>query len=141
MGYVEERQIDGRIVQVQTESGLSKGIVTIEKISKIGNAYTVLMYPPTVQKEIVEHYIGIREQSEFDEDDGADDMEEISFDRIRYNRNMNRPDGAGASWTDEEDKQLDEEYHSGMKIFEIAKIHDRTNGAIRARLKKHGLIE
>lgn len=60
MGYVEERQIDGRYVQIQTELGLSKGIVTIEKISKIGNAYTVLMYPPLVQKEIVEHYIEIR---------------------------------------------------------------------------------
>lgn len=59
MGYVEERQIDGRSVQAQTESGLSKGIEAVEKISKIGNAYTVLMYPPEVQKEIVEHYIEI----------------------------------------------------------------------------------
>ncbi|MCC8046102.1 MAG: DNA helicase RecQ [Clostridiales bacterium] len=61
--------------------------------------------------------------------------------RVDYNRKMNRPDGAGKSWTEEEDKQLDEEYHSGMKVSEIAKLHDRTNGAIRARLKKHGLIE
>ena len=61
--------------------------------------------------------------------------------RVEYNRKKNRPDGAGASWTDEEDKQLDEEYNSGRKVSEIAKIHDRTNGAIRARLKKHGLIE
>lgn len=141
MGYVEERQIDGRFVQIQTESGLSKGIVTIEKISKLGNAYTVLMYPPIVQKEIVEHYIGIREQSEADEDDGADNLVKTSLNRIRYNRSMNRPDGAGASWTEKEDKQLDVEYHSGKKISEIAKIHDRTNGAIHARLKKHGLIE
>lgn len=64
-----------------------------------------------------------------------------SFDRVEYNRKKNRPDGAGTSWTDEEDKRLDEEYNSGMKISEIADIHDRTNGAIRARLKKHGLIE
>ena len=28
-----------------------------------------------------------------------------------------------------------------MKISDIAKIHDRTNGAIRSRLKKHGLID
>lgn len=61
--------------------------------------------------------------------------------RVEYNRKKNRPDGAGASWTVEEDKQLDEEYNSGMKVSEIAKIHDRTNGAIRARLKKHGLME
>jgi len=39
---------------IQTEIGLSKGIVIVEKISKIGNTYTVLMYPPAVQKEIVD---------------------------------------------------------------------------------------
>ncbi|MCD8103558.1 MAG: hypothetical protein LUF35_00810 [Lachnospiraceae bacterium] len=53
---------------------------------------------------------------------------------------MNRPDGAGRSWTEKEDVQLDDEYHSGMGISEIAKAHDRTNGAISARLKKHGII-
>ncbi len=57
MGYVEERQIEGRTVQIQTESGISKGIVSVEKASKSGNVYTVLMYPPAVQKEVVEHYI------------------------------------------------------------------------------------
>ena len=61
IGYVEERQIDGRFVQIQTELGISKGIVTIERISKRGNTYTVPLYPPVVQKEIVEHYIEIRD--------------------------------------------------------------------------------
>ena len=56
MGYVEEKQIDGRTVQTQTESGLSKGIVAVEKISKTGNPYTVLMYPPAIQREIVKYY-------------------------------------------------------------------------------------
>lgn len=64
-----------------------------------------------------------------------------SFDRAAYNRKMNRPDGAGASWSEEEDKQLDEEFKGGMKISEMAKIHNRSNGAICARLRKHGLIE
>lgn len=66
---------------------------------------------------------------------------EPALGRAAYNRKMNRPDGAGAPWTESEDRQLDEEYHSGMKISQIAKVHDRTNGAIRSRLKKHGLIE
>ena len=60
MGYVEERQIDGRLVQTQTEMGISKGIVSSERISKKGNVYTVLLYPPSIQKEIVEHYVEIR---------------------------------------------------------------------------------
>ena len=75
------------------------------------------------------------------EENGVVSEERISFDRAAYNRKMKRPDGAGALWTVEEDKQLDEEYHSGIKISEIAKAHERTYGAIRARLKKHGLIE
>lgn len=53
---------------------------------------------------------------------------------------MNRPEGAGAPWIEQEDQQLDSEFASGMKISEIAKAHSRTNGAIRARLKRHGLI-
>ena len=75
------------------------------------------------------------------ENDAVDNTHRPSSDRVGYNRRMNRPDGAGASWTEEEDKQLDQEYGSGMKISEIAKAHDRTNGAIRVRMKKHGLIE
>lgn len=141
LGYIEERQIEGRFVQIQTELGLSKGIAATEKISRTGYVYTVLMYPPAVQKEIVEHYIEIRNKVESDGGDGSDDIGKVTFDRVEYNRKMNRPDGAGASWSEEEDTQLDEEYNSGLKISEIAKAHDRTKGAIRARLKKHGLIE
>lgn len=141
MGYVEETQIDGRIVQTQTELGRAKEISATERISKLGNTYTVLMYPPAVQKEIVGHYIEIREQAESDESDESDAIEDASFDKVKYNRKMNKLGGAGASWTEKEDTQLDEEYNSGMNISEMAKAHDRTNGAIRARLKKHGLIE
>ena len=139
-GYVEERNIDGRSVQVPTETGQTKGIIAVEQTSKIGTVYTVLKYPHAVQKEIVEHYIEIRDQVATD-DEEEDVAENTSFDRAAYNRKMNRPDGAGAPWSEEEDKQLDEEFKGGMKISEIAKIHDRTNGAIRARLRKHGLID
>lgn len=63
------------------------------------------------------------------------------FDRAEFNRLRNRPDGAGAAWSEEEDIRLDQEYQSGMSIVEIAKLHSRTRGGIRSRLKKHGLIE
>jgi len=139
-GYVEERNIDGRSVQVPTETGETRGIAVVEQTSKIGTVYTVLKYPPEVQKEIVDHYIEIRNQVAAD-DEEEDVAENASFDRVTYNRKMNRPDGAGAFWSEEEDKQLDEEFNSGMKISEMAKIHDRTNGAIRARLRKQGLID
>ncbi len=61
LGYVEEKKVDGRSVQVQTELGLSKGIETIERTSKLGNVYNVLMYPKEVQREIVEHYTQMRD--------------------------------------------------------------------------------
>ena len=52
-----------------------------------------------------------------------------------------KPSSAGTAWTEEEDFRLDEEFGSGMKVSEISKSHNRTCGAIRARLKKRGLIE
>lgn len=48
---------------------------------------------------------------------------------------------AGQAWTEDEDQKLDEEFETGMEVSEIACAHGRTNGAIRARLKRHGLIE
>lgn len=44
-------------------------------------------------------------------------------------------------WTDDEDKRLKREYGIGKKISEIALTFSRTEGAIRARLKKLGLKE
>ena len=71
----------------------------------------------------------------------SDDTDDKVFDRAEFNRQRNRPESAGASWSEEEDNMLDQEFHSGMSILEIAKLHSRTAGGIRARLKKHGLIE
>ena len=62
LGYVNEVLTDGRLVRQATETGVSKGIISVEKISEKGNVYEVLMYPAGVQKEIVEHYVGKREE-------------------------------------------------------------------------------
>ena len=64
-----------------------------------------------------------------------------AFDRTEYNRVHNRPEGAGRAWDAAEDEELRRQFDSGMKIAEIARQHDRTYGAIRARLKKQGLVE
>ena len=74
-------------------------------------------------------------------DDSQDGKEKNGSKRVEYNRKMNKPDGAGAAWTLEEDNKLDEEFLSGIPIGQIAEMHDRTRGGIRARLKKHGLID
>ena len=62
LGYVEERKTDGRIYQSPTELGTARGIGTVERTGKSGMVYTVLTYPPEVQKEIVEHYSAAREE-------------------------------------------------------------------------------
>ena len=46
----------------------------------------------------------------------------------------------GTKWTVEEEKQLLEEFSNGIKISEIAKLHSRTPGGIRSRLKKLGVL-
>ncbi|MCI8695731.1 MAG: hypothetical protein HFH99_02945, partial [Lachnospiraceae bacterium] len=63
------------------------------------------------------------------------------FDRAEFNRARNRPDGAGAAWSAEEDERLKQEFQEGMTMAEMARQHSRTRGGIKARLKKHGLIE
>ena len=57
MGYIAEKNIGGRFMMAQTDEGLSKGIVTTEKVSQKGNTYPVLLYPKQVQMEIVRHYV------------------------------------------------------------------------------------
>ena len=42
---------------VCTEAGAAEGIRVVEKISQKGDTYTLLVYPPNVQKMIVEHFV------------------------------------------------------------------------------------
>lgn len=58
---VEERNINGSYIKVQTDKGLQMGIKTIERTSQAGYSYTLLMYPRAVQGMIVDYFIGERE--------------------------------------------------------------------------------
>ncbi len=64
VGYIEEKMIDGKMTKIYTDLGKEKGIVQIDKVSTKGYAYSLLMYPEEVQKEIVEHFIKIREDED-----------------------------------------------------------------------------
>ena len=55
-GYITGKRINGMLLPFPTELGTAKGIVTGTKISQAGNSYTVLLYPPEIQKEIVAYY-------------------------------------------------------------------------------------
>lgn len=135
-GYTEEVDGDGGFIKTQTEKGLAAGIKTIDKVSASGTPYTLLMYPENIQKLIVE-YFAQRKDIILEMEDDEDEV----VDRVTLNNLNNRPEGAGSAWTNEEDEQVKQEYAAGVAIKDIAAAHKRTNGAIRARLKKHGLIE
>ncbi len=46
----------------------------------------------------------------------------------------------GGPWSDDEDAQLKQLYAAGLSISRIAANHKRSEGAIRSRLEKHGLL-
>lgn len=106
-----------------TEKGLQMGVKVEKRVSQKGTEYQVLLYPETVQKMVVEYFTGEREKEQYAVWEGMD------------------KGNAGGIWSGEEDSRLISEYHSGMKVAEIAKEHGRTKGAIVARLRKQGLME
>ncbi len=122
-GLVAEEEQEGRFVKFPTEQGWERGIKAVDKVSQRGMAYQILMYPRDVQKMIVEYFIGSRG---IGSDEAAD---------------MGGQANARAAWSKEEDERLADEFKAGMKMSEIAKKHGRTNGAIRARLQKYGLVK
>jgi hypothetical protein len=49
-------------------------------------------------------------------------------------------DNRGSAWSDDEDAELKQAFAAGLSIERIAANHGRSKGAIRSRLKKHGLL-
>ena len=139
-GYTLEANHEGVFKKEQTQKGLAAGIETVFRTSTAGTEYTLLVYPQMIQKMIVQHFVSIKSEvlssveSEVTEQSQSNRREE-------YNKLHNKPIGAGQAWNEEEDAKLRAEFESGMSIADIAKNHDRTSGAIFARLRKHGLIE
>ena len=62
---------------------------------------------------------------------------------MRQKRVQEKPETsqAGARWMVEDDLRLRELFQEGTPIAQLAQKFNRTYGAIRARLKKLGLIE
>jgi hypothetical protein len=50
-------------------------------------------------------------------------------------------ENAGKPWTDKEDKQLIDEYKSGISVDELCRIHKRNMGGISSRLVRLNLID
>ena len=50
------------------------------------------------------------------------------------------PSNAGKPWSNQEDAEICDELRRGMSFEQIARVHNRTNGSIVARLVKLGRI-
>ena len=51
------------------------------------------------------------------------------------------PEGAGRSWDQEEEDELRAEFSAGKRIADMASDHLRTEGGIRSRLVRLGLMQ
>ncbi|MFW5872483.1 MAG: hypothetical protein ACOCVN_00700 [bacterium] len=51
------------------------------------------------------------------------------------------PPRQGTPWAEEEDKKLAIAFQDNTPIKELANIHQRSTGAIKSRLQKHGLVD
>lgn len=125
-GLIAVEEADGRFVKVLTEKGIAQGIKTEHRVSENGNSYNVLKYPECIQRMLVEQFM-----SEENEADTVDEDEKRTQNVSAY-----------SPWTVEEDGKLTSEFQSGQStIQEMAKIHGRSRGAIKARLKRLKLID
>lgn len=62
------------------------------------------------------------------------------LDKLAVRKSRPQPDNAGKPWTKDEEEQLTEEYRGGIAASEIAKLHNRSKGAITARLVRLGMV-
>lgn len=51
------------------------------------------------------------------------------------------PGNAGKSWSPEEDEKLLAAFDAGSEVSALAKAHQRTAGAIKSRLIRHGRLQ
>lgn len=59
----------------------------------------------------------------------------------RYDRRKAQmPNKTGEPWTEDEDRKLLAAFDAGRALQELAAVHERTMGAVRARLLKYGRI-
>ena len=59
----------------------------------------------------------------------------------RFERRKSQlPQKTGEPWTEEEDRKLLAAFDAGRALQELAAAHERTMGAVRARLLKYGRI-
>ena len=115
-----------RVMPTTDEEFLSVRGVGANKLEKYGEAFMRV-----IREYVKEHGIVKSENTPIAEPEDKSYME-----KVKANYSV-----AYAPWTDDEINRLRDEYKSGMTVSQMSEIHERTKGAIRARLKKEGLTE
>src|SRR5688572_26815972 len=67
-------------------------------------------------------------------------VEAMEFFEARMRQRRNLPKNTGITWTKEEDEKLVRGFEAGEPFSVLARDHDRTSGAIEARLIKLGKL-
>ncbi len=67
-------------------------------------------------------------------------VQALEFQQERERAKRSLPANAGKSWTNGEDSQICDELRRGINFEQIARIHNRTQGSIVARLIRLGKI-
>lgn len=115
-----------RVMPTTEAEFLSVSGVGANKLEKYGEAFMRV-----IREYVKKHGIVKSENTPIAEPEDKSYME-----KIKANYSV-----AYAPWTDDEINRLRDEYKMGMTVSQMSEIHERTKGAIRARLKKEGLTE
>ena len=65
----------------------------------------------------------------------------LEKEKAKEDRKKSQPERSGTPWTDDEDQQLIDAYEAGQSLQDLVIKHQRTRGAITARLMKLGKLE
>lgn len=123
---------DGKTVKVPTEEGISLGIVS-EKREGQNSTYYVTVYDTVAQQYIFDHIDEIIEINNMSTAKGIKK-------KASSTESGQQAEFQGQPWTKESNAELKDLYNKKVPIPEIARKLKRTDGAIRARLKKFGLL-
>lgn len=121
IGALELREVDGKATRYPTEQGTELGISTVQRNGHRGE-YTVVVYNKEAQRFILDH------------------LDAILADAKRA-KASEKGEKQGNTWSEEEEKQLFELFRTQTPVSEIAKALQRSEEAVRSRLKRRGLIK
>lgn len=119
---------DGKNSKMPTEHGLAAGIRTEER-QGINGTYSVVLYNSDIQELI------------FDNVDAIVAHNAAQKELKKAERAEKKSESSGKTWYPEQDVRLKELYARGATCEEMAQVFGRTEGGIRARLRRLGLIE